>query len=432
VKLRILLVNPWIYDFAAYGLWASPLGLLRVAEYLSAFNAEISFIDCTDSLVPKRYGTGKFRAEVVDKPEVLKEVPRQYKRYGISVGEFREKVRAFMPFDIVLMTSVMTYWYPGVQKAVEVIRAVAGDVPVVLGGNYATLHTGHASDNSGTDFIYRGPVEDNLLFALYTFGFRLREERQRMPYYRLGICAQYAFAPLLTSAGCPFGCSYCASALLSGQYRRRRPEDIIREIEDLRGLAVHDFAFYDDALLVNSESHIKPLLRELIARGLRVRLHTPNGLHARYLDEETAFLMKNAGFTTVRVSLETLDPLRQRTTGDKVSTDEVRRTLRYLRRSGFTKEETGVYLLFGLPGQELEEVKEGAEFLMDLDVRIHLAEFSPIKGTASWADLVRKGVISDDLDPLLTNNSVFSSLYSDYDPDEVARLKLRVKEYNVG
>ncbi|HTR44999.1 MAG TPA: hypothetical protein VMH06_04740, partial [Thermodesulfovibrionales bacterium] len=108
------------------------------------------------------------------------------------------------------------------------------------------------------------------------------------------------------------------------------------------------------------------------------------------------------------------------------------RTLRYLRRSGFTKEETGVYLLFGLPGQELEEVKEGAEFLMDLDVRIHLAEFSPIKGTASWADLVRKGVISDDLDPLLTNNSVFSSLYSDYDPDEVARLKLRVKEYNVG
>jgi hypothetical protein len=63
-------------------------------------------------------------------------------------------------------------------------------------------------------------------------------------------------------------------------------------------------------------------------------------------------------------------------------------------------------------------------------VRIHLAEFSPIRGTDSWADLVQKGVISDDLDPLLTNNSVFSCLFSDYDPDEVARLKLKVKEYN--
>jgi radical SAM superfamily enzyme YgiQ (UPF0313 family) len=430
VKLRILLVNPWIYDFAAYGLWASPLGLLQVAEYLSAFNAELSLIDCTDSLIPKRYGTGKFRTEVVDKPEVLKKVPRQYKRYGISVGEFREKVRASLPFDIVLMTSVMTYWYPGVQKAVEVIRAVAGDVPVVLGGTYATLHTGHASDNSGADFIYRGAVEDNLPFALYTFGFRLREEQERVSYYKRGLCAGRSFAPLLTSKGCPFGCSYCASALLSGPYRRRAPEDIIQEIEDLSSLSVHDFAFYDDALLVESETHIKPLLRQLIARGLKVSLHVPNGLHARYLDDETAYLMKRSGFTTVRISLETLDPLRQRTTGDKVSTDDVRKALRYLRRNGFTKAETGVYLLYGLPGQRLEEVKEGVEFLMDRNVRIHLAEFSPIRGTGSWADLVQRGIISDDLDPLLTNNSVFSSLFSDYDRDEVARLKLKVKEYN--
>jgi molybdenum cofactor biosynthesis enzyme MoaA len=140
--------------------------------------------------------------------------------------------------------------------------------------------------------------------------------------------------------------------------------------------------------------------------------------------------MKRSGFTTVRISLETLDPLRQRTTGDKVSTDDVRKALRYLRRNGFTKAETGVYLLYGLPGQRLEEVKEGVEFLMDRNVRIHLAEFSPIRGTGSWADLVQRGIISDDLDPLLTNNSVFSSLFSDYDRDELARLKLKVKEYN--
>ena len=25
---RILLVNPWIHDFAAYDLWAKPLGLM--------------------------------------------------------------------------------------------------------------------------------------------------------------------------------------------------------------------------------------------------------------------------------------------------------------------------------------------------------------------------------------------------------------------
>jgi hypothetical protein len=35
MKPRILLVNPWIYDFAAFNFWLRPLGLLMVAEYLS-------------------------------------------------------------------------------------------------------------------------------------------------------------------------------------------------------------------------------------------------------------------------------------------------------------------------------------------------------------------------------------------------------------
>jgi len=29
----LLLINPWVYDFAAYDLWAKPLGLLYLAEY---------------------------------------------------------------------------------------------------------------------------------------------------------------------------------------------------------------------------------------------------------------------------------------------------------------------------------------------------------------------------------------------------------------
>ena len=63
MRLRILLVNPWIYDFAAYNLWVRPLGLLKVAEFLSAFDVELSFIDCMDSLGSRHYGTGSYRRE---------------------------------------------------------------------------------------------------------------------------------------------------------------------------------------------------------------------------------------------------------------------------------------------------------------------------------------------------------------------------------
>jgi len=30
---NILLINPWIYDFAAYDFWMKPLGLLTLAPF---------------------------------------------------------------------------------------------------------------------------------------------------------------------------------------------------------------------------------------------------------------------------------------------------------------------------------------------------------------------------------------------------------------
>lgn len=122
MKLKILLVNPWIYDFAAFNLWARPLGLLKVAEYLSAFDTELSLIDCTDSFEANRYGTGKYRTEATEKPALLKDIPRLYKRYGMSIDAFIDRLKSSMPFDMILMTSGMGYWYPGVQTAVEVVR----------------------------------------------------------------------------------------------------------------------------------------------------------------------------------------------------------------------------------------------------------------------------------------------------------------------
>ncbi len=69
-------------------------------------------------------------------------------------------------------------------------------------------------------------------------------------------------------------------------------------------------------------------------------------------------------------------------------------------------------------------------FLKSLGVGINLTEFSPIPGTGYWNDLIEQGTITAGIDPLLTNNSVFSYLYSGYDPQEVDALKLDVKTYN--
>jgi radical SAM superfamily enzyme YgiQ (UPF0313 family) len=121
---------------------------------------------------------------------------------------------------------------------------------------------------------------------------------------------------------------------------------------------------------------------------------------------------------------------RQADTGGKVTTDDFSRAVGILKKHGFSKKEIAAYLMYGLPGQEIKEVREGVMFLKTLGIRINLTEFSPIRGTQCWMELRDKGTIPDNLDPLLTNNSVFSYLYSGYDFTEIDRLKLDVKKYN--
>jgi radical SAM superfamily enzyme YgiQ (UPF0313 family) len=441
VKLKILLINPWVHDFAACNVWSMPLGLLRVAELLSRFDLELALIDCTGASIPRKFGTGKYPKEIIEKPECIRSVPRRFGRYGMPLEEFRRALATHAPFDFVFITSIMSYWYPGVREAVGIIRKYYGAVPVVLGGIYATLWDAHASSTSGADFIYKGRVSEDIKFVFHTFGFRIRKritggrsdghQRGEIPYHKLGLFGRSSFAPLLTGTGCPCKCAYCASPLLYDGFDRRGPQDVFQEIRELYGTGIRDFAFYDDALLVDAGSHIKIILKEVIRQGLKPRFHCPNGLHARFIDEETAHLLRKSGFATLRLGLETVKRERQDATGGKITSGELERAVRLLKGSGFRKSDIGVYLMYGLPGQDLREVKEGVEFLRGLDVKIHLTEYSPIPGTQCWNELLDRGVIDNTIDPLLTNNSVFSFLYSGYDPGEVDRLKLDVKRYNV-
>ncbi len=428
--MKVLLVNPWIYDFAAANLWARPLGLLKVAECLSRFDLDLAFIDCTDAGVTGPFGRGKYPKEIVRKPDCLRAVPRRYGRYGMTTERFRGLLGEAGSFDIVFMTSVMSYWYPGVQRTIEVIRQMRGGVPVVLGGIYATLWHGHASACSGADFIHRGPISEAIRFAFATFGYRLREKKKRVPWYRMGLYREFPFAPVLTGEGCPFRCAYCASRLLNRDFIQGDPREAAREIRELHAIGVRDFVFYDDALLVNADMHVKVLLKEVLRLGIDARFHCPNGLHARFVDEEIALLMKSAGFRTIRLSLETEDRKRQELTGGKVTSSDVRRAVHALKKQGFTKKEIGVYLMYGLPGQGFEEVRASVDFLKSLDVAIRLAEFSPIPGTEAWKDLIKRGTIADDIDPLLTNNTVFTPLYAGYDSERLDALKQEIKGYN--
>ena len=145
-----------------------------------------------------------------------------------------------------------------------------------------------------------------------------------------------------------------------------------------------------------------------------------------------ADLMFRSGFKTIRLSLETINPIRQHTTGAKITGDELMHAVKHLRQAGFEGKQIGVYVFIGLPGQSLEETKETIQYVHHLGVQAHLCEYSPIPGTPDWPLLEQKGYVNPDDDPILHNNSIFILHTQRYRFELVQKLKDWVRALNGG
>lgn len=158
---NILLINPWIYDFAAYNMWFRPMGLLYIGGFLKKAGYTVTLIDCLESKDKEKiYGCGNFHKEEVEKPQIIKNIPRKYSRYGMPMEEFMMRLEHAPRPDAVLVTSIMTYWYPGVRKVVDIIKDKFKNTPILMGGIYATLNWEHAANIFGSDVIlFKGESE---------------------------------------------------------------------------------------------------------------------------------------------------------------------------------------------------------------------------------------------------------------------------------
>ena len=447
MKPKILLINPWIYDFAAYDLWSKPLGLLSIASALRQQGLEVHLIDCLDihhpgmkqdpSLSPpvrRSYGTGKFWRQRVSKPPPLKWVPRTYSRYGITGYLFKGDLEKISRPDAILVTSLMTYWYPGVQEAIRLAREVFPGVPVILGGIYARLCPEHAREHSGADRVISeggSSAVIRLLSVLHELGIPCHEDDRDaggLHYPAFDLLRRIDYVCLMTSTGCPYRCRYCASHYISPDFLKRDPDHVLEEISYWhRDHGIRDFAFYDDALLVDSESHIIPLLKAVMRQDMDLRFHTPNALHVREISGIVAELLKASGFRTVRLGFETADMTLHDHLDKKVSKGECEKAVHNLRNAGFSPGDIGAYILMGLPGQSVDSVMDSIEFAGGLGVTPFLAEYSPLPHTPLWHDAISHSHLDIAAEPLYHNNTLLPC-WDEGHRQEVPRLKNRVRE----
>ena len=423
---KILLVNPPIYDFSAYDFWLKPYGLLRIAGYLRS-QAQLSLFDYLDRFHPlapaypaQRPGTwerGSFYAENTPKPAPLAAIPRTYRRYGLPRSLFQTMLAEAGPFDVALLQTVMTYWYPGVQEVIEDIRTYSPQSTIVLGGVYATLCPQHARRLGADLVIDRDYVEP--LWELL----RLTPQLQEAPLWE--VYADLRVGILKLADGCPFKCTYCSVPQVYPPFAARPLERVLAELAWLRQCGAQHIAFYDDALLFKPDQILLPFLRQVMQRGLEAYFHTPNALNARFITKDMARCMVQAGFRTFYLGFESSAYTWQRHTGGKVYAHELEQAVEHLVSAGTDIRQITAYLIMAHPQTDQQDIEASMYFAHGLGLRLMLSEFSPIPGTPD-GERCRQWIDLDE--PLWHNKTAFPLVL--LGAAEVQRLKALCRALN--
>jgi len=230
---------------------------------------------------------------------------------------------------------------------------------------------------------------------------------------------------LKLAEGCPFKCTYCSVPKVYGRFAPRSLERSWAELELLVSQGATDVAFYDDALLFDTEHVLAPFLRRVVEQGVRVNFHTPNALNARFITAELAALMLQAGFKTFYLGFESRSRSWQESTGSKVYSEELAQAVGYLIAAGAAPTEITAYQIVGHPNSDVQELEGSMQFVHSLGIRGMLADFSPIPGTPD-GDACRQWVDLDE--PLLHNKSAFPVFRLDF--EKVNRLKDLQRQLN--
>jgi radical SAM superfamily enzyme YgiQ (UPF0313 family) len=320
-----------------------------------------------------------------------------------------------------------------VNQCIKIIREVLPDTASLIGGGHPTgagIETmAHLPD---ADFAFRGESEKGLSLLLsklikgskigfteipgliYKENGKIHENTQdyyqdidELPLpawdkidpgkYRHapqgGFLSAFPYAPIITSRGCPYRCSYCPVALSSGRkIRYRKLENVFEEIDLLvREYGIRELHIVDDAF-TEKKSRAEEFFEILLTKPYKLSLAFPNGLRLDTLDLELLNLMKRAGVYSINVGIESGSQRILNLMQKHLTLELIEDRVKLIKKTGIIV--TGFFIL-GYPGETLEEMKMTRNFAVKIPLdRAQFSNFQVYPGTPVTNELKEKGEIS--------------------------------------
>lgn len=389
-----------------------PLGLAYLAAVLEKSGYEVNVLDA--------FMEGLDNEIRVDDERVL---------IGLGDQQIEKRLKDFKP-DVVGVSSLFTMQRKNAHRMCAIAKNVLRDVIVIMGGAHPTAEPRMVLEDMHVDYVIRGEGELALselldclkcgkdfsnvdgLCSRLNGGLVIKEKktfienldslyfpaRHLLPMEKYflfkkshGANKRTPYASIVTSRGCPFGCTFCSTHMVWGRhYRFRTARNVLDEIRFLvQRYGIKELLFEDDNLTLNRVRAVE-IFQGLIREKFYLIWRTPNGISVDTLDEELLDLMKESGCYQLGFAIESgcqqvLDTIIKK----PMELVKAQRLVKYAKKIGI---EVILFLVVGMPGETLKEMRATFRFARSLgSIDQHISIATPYPGSALFEICKEKG-----------------------------------------
>jgi len=445
--MHVALINP-PQVFSRFQVAAGitpPLGVAYLAAYLREHNVPVSLVDALG-----------------EAPSAVTPFRRHALLRGLDLDQTVARVDPAA--GLIGISNLFTFAWPAVDELARRLKQRFPDTPIAVGGPHPGALPAECLESPWIDFVGIGEGEVPLLALARSLrdggdgrgipGIAWRDEggevhaeaswrsdiveldtvpfpaRDLLPMENY-VTTQEAHGPvdgrwtsILSSRGCPYGCTFCESRLT--RWRARSAVNVVDEIEEcVTRWGISEFHFEDDNMTLSAE-RISELAAELDRRNLRIRWQTPNGIRASAANRATLTAMRDSGCNHITLAPESgsqrvLDDVIQK--GKDFELDALVDVARIGHELGM---KVAAYFILGLPGETEAEAELSIAYAQRL-ARAGVDEvgfglFIPLPGTPLWDAVDRTGL--DYLDLLTVDDLEHAVSFNEHlDDDDLRRLR---------
>jgi radical SAM superfamily enzyme YgiQ (UPF0313 family) len=305
------------------------------------------------------------------------------------------------------------------------------NVPVVLGGMHATSAVDSLLKEEAIDYVCRGEAESIIVDLVRTChegrdpesvqgiigrskasreNAPLIDDLDEIPYPAWHLLPMHEYvecgrarsiekieqdheATIVTTRGCPFRCTFCASWTVHGrEMRYRSVENVLGELRILRERYGVTSVIPEDDLFTVKKPRIIALCEAVAEEFPGLTFQFPNGLSVATLDEDVVRAMCKMGMKVANIAIESgSDYVQRKIIKKNVNLDRARRVVQTCRDLGIT---TRCYFILGFPGETREQVMETIAFAESLPADWCVFNIAaPLIGTEMYEQLLARGEI---------------------------------------